>query len=149
MSDPSTRWRPWLAAGLSLLVPGLGHAYLRRWARLVAWIGFMIVFVVVVFAVLVFQGMELPQEASTGALLAFYRRLPASVNTAGWLANGLIAIDAFVIARAGAHQQRSESGDRCSDCGKALDDPDLSFCPWCGADLDDDVTQPTDSTFEQ
>jgi len=38
MSDhePSRR-RPWLAAALALLVSGLGHAYLRRWARAFGW----------------------------------------------------------------------------------------------------------------
>lgn len=28
---------PWIAAGLSLLVPGAGHAYLRRWLSAAAW----------------------------------------------------------------------------------------------------------------
>ena len=37
MSDPKTSRRPWLAAALALLVSGLGHAYLRRWARAFGW----------------------------------------------------------------------------------------------------------------
>ena len=38
MSDSETcRRRPWLAATLALLVSGLGHAYLRRWARAFGW----------------------------------------------------------------------------------------------------------------
>jgi hypothetical protein len=36
MSDRSRR-RPWLAALLALVVSGLGHAYLRRWARALGW----------------------------------------------------------------------------------------------------------------
>jgi len=36
MSDRSRR-RPWLAAVLALVVSGLGHAYLRRWARALGW----------------------------------------------------------------------------------------------------------------
>lgn len=36
MSDISRR-RPWLAALLALVVSGLGHAYLRRWARAFGW----------------------------------------------------------------------------------------------------------------
>jgi len=37
MSDPKTGRRPWLAAALAILVSGLGHAYLRRWARAFGW----------------------------------------------------------------------------------------------------------------
>jgi hypothetical protein len=36
MTDRSRR-RPWLAALLALVVSGLGHAYLRRWARAFGW----------------------------------------------------------------------------------------------------------------
>ena len=36
MTDRSRR-RPWLAALLALVVSGLGHAYLRRWARALGW----------------------------------------------------------------------------------------------------------------
>jgi hypothetical protein len=41
VSDPATetvpRKRPWLAVVLTLVVPGLGHAYLRLWGRAVLW----------------------------------------------------------------------------------------------------------------
>lgn len=33
----SDRRRPWLAAVLALVISGLGHAYLRRWARAFGW----------------------------------------------------------------------------------------------------------------
>ncbi len=36
MSEISRR-RPWLAVVLALLIPGLGHAYLRRWGRALGW----------------------------------------------------------------------------------------------------------------
>jgi len=36
MTDRSRR-RPWLAVLLALVVSGLGHAYLRRWARAFGW----------------------------------------------------------------------------------------------------------------
>ena len=36
MTDRSRR-RPWLAVALALVVSGLGHAYLRRWGRALAW----------------------------------------------------------------------------------------------------------------
>ncbi len=48
MSDRSRR-RPWLAAVLALVVSGLGHAYLRRWARAFGW--YVIVTATVVFLV--------------------------------------------------------------------------------------------------
>ena len=51
MSDPATeeapRKRPWLAAVLTVLIPGLGHLYLRLWGRALLW------FVIVIGSVLV------------------------------------------------------------------------------------------------
>ncbi len=41
----SSRYRPWIAAGLSVLIPGAGHLYLRRYLRAVLWASPMVLIV--------------------------------------------------------------------------------------------------------
>ncbi|WP_424014812.1 DUF7575 domain-containing protein [Halorubrum xinjiangense] len=81
-----TRRRPWLAALLALVVSGLGHAYLRRWARALGW------YVAVAAAVFVF----VPESAITGA---FAGDPPAVREVAPAAAVvGASVIDAYVVA---------------------------------------------------
>ncbi|MYL15151.1 zinc ribbon domain-containing protein [Halorubrum terrestre] len=82
-----TRRRPWLAALLALVVSGLGHAYLRRWARALGW------YVAVTAAVFVF----VPESAIAGA---FAGDPPAVREVAPAAAVvGASVIDAYVVAR--------------------------------------------------
>jgi hypothetical protein len=136
VTNGTSRRRAWLAAGLSLLLPGLGHAYLRRWARMALWFGFMIAFAAMLVVVPIIPTETIPQEFTFDAFVQFQRSLPTSVDIARWLVTGLIAADAFVIARQETHEQTVESGQRCPECGKELEDDSLSFCPWCAAELE-------------
>jgi hypothetical protein len=128
MSD-NRRKRPWVAALLALLYPGLGHLYLRYWMRSMLWFGLTLVAVVVV--------VPAPSVVGDG---------PVAFATAAWettaglglrvrllLAGILFAevIDAYVLAR----RTSGTSDERCPSCGRALE-ADLSFCPWCARDLD-------------
>ncbi|SFR45091.1 MULTISPECIES: zinc ribbon domain-containing protein [Halorubrum] len=81
-----TRRRPWLAALLALVVSGLGHAYLRRWARALGW------YVAVTAAVFVF----VPESAISGALAGN----PPPVRDVAPAAAvvGASVIDAYVVA---------------------------------------------------
>ena len=101
------------------------------------WIAFVFVFATVLVVSPVLPTEQLPQTLSVDALMEFQRTLPASVDVAMWMVRGLIAIDAFVIARQTAHRQAVESGRQCPECGKELEDEGPSFCPWCGAELEE------------
>jgi hypothetical protein len=85
MSGPSRR-RPWLAVVLALLISGLGHAYLRRWARAFGWYA-------VITATLVF----LVPDAAVDQLLA--REAPPVADVAPGLAAVVASVvDAYVLA---------------------------------------------------
>ncbi|RAW45888.1 zinc ribbon domain-containing protein [Halorubrum sp. 48-1-W] len=80
------RRRPWLAVLLALLISGLGHAYLRRWARAFGWY-------VAITATLVF----LVPDAAVDKLLA--REAPPIADIApGLLAVLASVVDAYVLA---------------------------------------------------
>lgn len=81
-----TRRRPWLAALLALVVSGLGHAYLRRWARALGW------YVAVTATVFVF----VPESAISGAFAGD----PPTVREVAPAAAvvGASVIDAYVVA---------------------------------------------------
>ena len=152
-----TRRRPWLAALLALVVSGLGHAYLRRWARALGW------YVAVTAAVFVF----VPESAISGAFAGD----PPTVREVAPAAAvvGASVIDAYVVAlrnnRAYERERETaratgptESADhetaegpnapsagttdddgtvRCPECGKETD-PTFDFCQWCAEPLGGD-----------
>lgn len=96
------RRRPWLAVLLALLISGLGHAYLRRWARAFGWY-------VAITATLVF----LVPDAAVDQLLA--REAPPVADIApGLLAVLASVVDAYVLAvrnnRRYDRQRRSGEG---------------------------------------
>ena len=153
-----TRRRPWLAALLALVVSGLGHAYLRRWARGLGW------YLAVTAAVFVF----VPESAISGALAgdppAVREVAPAAAVV------GASVIDAYVVAlrhnrasdrdrdaaRAtdspdtiadadalstetpeGAGSPDSAEAIRCPECGRETD-PTFDFCQWCAEPIGGD-----------
>ncbi|MDB2226017.1 zinc ribbon domain-containing protein [Halorubrum ezzemoulense] len=153
-----TRRRPWLAALLALVVSGLGHAYLRRWARAFGW------YVAVTAAVFVF----VPEAAISGVLAGE----PPPVRDVAPAAAvvGASVIDAYVVAlrnnrehererdaarsadaaeptaggtvdgpAAPSTETTSDETVRCPECGKETD-PTVDFCQWCAEPLGDDAT---------
>ncbi len=122
------RKRPWLAALLALLYPGLGHLYLRLWARSLMWFALM---VSVVFLLL-------PEAALQPADGGFAAALQNVSDGLGQLTlesqlllatiTGLQVVDAYVLAHRG--RREDDSGPACPACGKELDE-ELDFCPWC------------------
>ena len=146
-----TRRRPWLAALLALVVSGLGHAYLRRWARALGW------YVAVVAAVFVFVPDATVTAVFAGDLPPARDVAPAAAVVAASV------IDAYVVAlrnnreyerereptratdspdaAAGpdatpaeppSGEERSASAEtiRCPECGRETD-PTFDFCQWC------------------
>ncbi|MFC5278729.1 zinc ribbon domain-containing protein [Halorubrum rubrum] len=102
------RRRPWLAVLLALLISGLGHAYLRRWARAFGWY-------VVITATLVL----LVPDAAVDRLLA--REAPPLADIApGLLAVLASVVDAYVLAVRNNRRydrQRGAGGERTVETG--------------------------------
>ncbi|MFC5970950.1 zinc ribbon domain-containing protein [Halomarina salina] len=128
MNDRSTTGRPWLAVALSVAVSGLGHLYLRRWLRAVAWLG------ITAGATLV-----VPQAALDAAAAgeAFDVVALAPIFFVG----ALCALDAYLIAQYQQFRSRAEptaGGEltHCPNCGGELE-ADLGFCHWCTTEFDE------------
>ncbi len=118
--------RPILAAVLALAVAGLGHAYLRRWARAAGW-----------FALIIGSGIALVGLFADPATEV--QDLPPRViyPLVGLFA--LSAIDAYRIAsrqnaEVDAAAEDGDEAERCPNCGKELD-AGVDFCPWCAHEL--------------
>ena len=115
--------RPVVAAVLALVAAGLGHVYLRRWGRAIAW------FLTVV--------------ATGFVLLTLFADPSAGVDD--WpLVVVLPVVGLFVLSAIDAYRLAVELRDRnrraeaevegggatCPNCGRDID-PELDFCHWC------------------
>lgn len=130
------RYRPWIAALLSFLQPGLGHVYLRAWGRAAVW------FAAWVGAVALLT--DLPAFPSSVADLGpFLRAFATALDGVGLVASlalaaltALATLDAYWLAsREAPADEDGPRGPRCPNCGKELD-PDVSFCPWCAEEVE-------------
>lgn len=132
--------QPLIAAMLSAVVPGLGHAYLGAWGKSLIW------FATVLMAVTLIgfeAGIEPGAAASLGDLL---QTIVTAVSPVGLVAVVLLVsanvIDAF---RVGQRLQTPDStvgrqsGDEqtCPNCNRSVD-ADLNFCHWCTTEFDGD-----------
>ena len=105
------RRRPWLAVLLALLISGLGHAYLRRWARAFGWYA-AITAVLILFV----------PEAAVDQLLA--RESPPIADIAPGLAVVVASIlDAYVLAVRNNRRYEARNQDRRLDNANSLDRP--------------------------
>ena len=130
------RARPAVAAILALAVPGLGHTYLGRWGRAVAWF-----LTIVTTAVVLVGAFGDPDATSLQAM-----PLTVLVPMGGLFV--LSAVDAYLLAvrrppagrgtEAGAAD--AEDRLRCPDCGREVD-PELDFCHWCTRRLSFDADE--------
>jgi len=126
------RKRPWLAAALAVVVPGLGHVYARSWLRAALW------FVLFVASV----QLLVPADATGGALSlgAFSEFYGDEPGIAVFLAvlSALNVLDAYVTVSRLNERLDRQTGDTtvCPTCGKELDE-DLAFCHWCTTRLGD------------
>lgn len=127
--------RPWLAALLSVLYPGLGHVYLRLWGRALLWFGS-----IVLATTLLIPPEAYPATFSIDAVLGMARELPLQVNLTILAMAVLNVADAYLMARRrsvgtdGATEGASGGEVSCPNCGKAVDE-DLEFCQWCTEEL--------------
>ncbi|ADJ16248.1 zinc ribbon domain-containing protein [Halalkalicoccus jeotgali] len=132
MSEGSHK-RPWLAAFLSIAFPGLGHVYLHAWMRALLW------FWMVVLSAVLFVPEDLVEGVtSIGDAMAVSADLPFEAQIALFVVIAFSAADAYWQAdRTAGH----ETGRRCPNCGREVDELDLEFCHWCTEPLaGDDAT---------
>ena len=131
-----SRKRPWLAAFLSLFVPGVGHLYLREWVRAALWFGLLLT-----ASVLLFPVESAPETMSFGAMREFYAQLPLYVPLAILFVRILSMLDAYALAsrhNEGVSRAAGDAASRCPACGHTLEDPDIDFCPWCAEPLSEE-----------
>lgn len=121
--------RPWLAAILALVYPGLGHLYLGLWMRAFLWSG----------TAALTATLFVPEEAVALAREEGLATLGASLT--GETVFMLVAVT--VLAAADAYWRASKptapdggDGRTCPECGKEAD-VDLTFCQWCTVEFDD------------
>ena len=122
--------RPWLAALLAFIYPGLGHVYLREWLRAVLWFGL----VVSTTTLLVGEGV-VPDEFSLDALTAAYQAMTMEASIALVAITALSMADAYWMASKRNRATEVVEGATCPHCGKELDE-DLTFCHWCTTRLE-------------
>jgi len=134
------RPRPWLAALLAFIYPGLGHLYLREWARSLLWF----VLGVGTVALALPQGaVEEASIADPGSILSASETMTAEASTVGLLVVVTVfafsIADAYTIARgARARRAREAAGEAtqsCPVCGHELDE-ELDFCHWCTTEFE-------------
>jgi len=136
--DTSGRKRPWLAALLTLLVPGLGHAYLREWARAALWLLLVVgAWLVLMPDLLAITSLEevtvVTEEASVYVNLALASLSALCIVDAYWTAIRTGERPATSGATPGSDSPGAVT--ECPNCGKELDG-DLDFCHWCTTPLD-------------
>lgn len=110
MSTPRRR-RPWLAVLLAIVISGLGHAYLRRWARAFGWYA-AITAVLILFV----------PESAVDQLLA--QESPPLLDIAPGLAVVAASVlDAYVLAVRNNRRYEEQMRARGADDADSLDDP--------------------------
>jgi len=128
VSDVSSTRRPIVAALLGTVAAGLGHLYLRRWARAGAWaaIGYAAV------------ALFVPETAVT-AVVSGGAVDPLALGPVVVVA-ALSAVDAYRIALFDRRPptDSTETADRveCPACGRPVD-LELDFCHWCTTEFGD------------
>jgi len=123
--------RPWLAALLAFVHPGLGHVYLREWARALLWFG-----LVLTSASLLVPASAAPAELSLEAFRTASQAVdPATVFVLAGI-TALSMIDAYWIANRSSQGEGAEGDSAtCPNCGKEIDS-DIDFCHWCTTEFD-------------
>ena len=120
------------AAGLSVLMPGAGHALIRDWLRALVFAGLYF------SAILLFFPTD--QIAAAGSISEAMDVLTAETDTVSQFALSFLVLFAAIDATfraAGFPPSSNNSGDgpSCPQCGKELDE-DLEFCHWCTTRLE-------------
>jgi len=122
--------RPWLAALLAFLYPGLGHVYLRKWIRAMLWFG-----LVVTTSTLLIPESAIPGSLSVDALIEAGQAIPIEATLTILSISFLSVADAYWLAAQSNRQRAIEAAETCPNCGKELDE-DIDFCHWCTTEIE-------------
>ncbi len=127
----SARKRPILAAVLGLVYPGLGHVYLREWARALLWFG-----LIILTGSLLIPDSAIPSTLTIDSMMQMSRAMPLRAVVALSAVTGMNMVDAYILAsRTNETSQPVAEGTECPSCGREVDG-DLAFCHWCTTELD-------------
>lgn len=122
---------PLLAAVLAIIFPGLGHVYIRAWARAILWASLFV-------SAVVFLVPEPARSAtlSFGGITEIYAESPEIAMFLVGL-SVMNVLDAYLTALRLEMDPDGEKSETttCPNCGKDLDDA-LEFCHWCTTELD-------------
>ncbi|SDJ34306.1 zinc-ribbon domain-containing protein [Halovenus aranensis] len=132
-SETQSRKRPWLALALTLLVPGLGHAYLRLWLRSILWLALY-----VTASTFVLPDDATPGELSVDAFVAASEAVPLEAAAVVLGVSVVCLVDVYMMTSHVNNRLRRASGavTVCPNCGNEIDE-DLSFCHWCTTELEE------------
>ncbi|WP_458207158.1 DUF6677 family protein [Haladaptatus sp. NG-SE-30] len=132
------RKRPWLAALLAFVYPGLGHAYLRQWLRALLWFAFALTTAMVFIPESTFQSVE---AGGLSAYVQATQTLSTSVIIPILVVQLCNILDAYWAALRGNRATTATGGDsaRCPNCGREVDE-EIDFCQWCTTPIESDAT---------
>lgn len=129
--------RPWLAALLSFVHPGLGHLYLREWVRSLLWFS-----LVITTALLLVPPDIVPETTSLESFTQFSQQMPMEAVLALAIVTVMSMLDAYWTASRTTGQRARDAeddpGQRCPNCGREVD-ADLEFCHWCTTEIESET----------
>ena len=129
--------RALVAVGLSILMPGAGHAVIRDWARAAVFAGLFFASIAIFFPLDQLWG-----AASTGNLEEMQTIVESEITMLEQFTIMFLhlfaAIDAGFQALGLTRDRGGSAGSgepTCPQCGKPID-TDLEFCHWCTTRLE-------------
>lgn len=125
----STERRPFLAALLTVVQPGVGHCYLREWLRGCLWAG---VWAGALVVLVDSAGVELGvlEWVAVGfGVFPAAAGFPFEATLSMFAVTAFATLDAYWLAARNNHRLQDDIG-RCPHCGREMD-PTLEFCHWC------------------
>jgi len=134
--------------GAMIGVPGVGHAYLRRWKRSLLWL------TVTLGAGIMLISYYVPDPSTLDPF--DIGAIPIEVRATLFVITAVSVFDATLLAYLdgrsesgiGSDEAVVEDGTRsCPHCGKPTD-ADLDFCTWCTEPLDGDDTREENTAAE-
>ncbi|MDZ7701895.1 MAG: zinc ribbon domain-containing protein [Halobacteriales archaeon] len=128
-----SRRRALIAGAFAVVYPGLGHVYLREWLRALSWFGLALLTAALVVPADVVTAYE---TGGLSGLAAASQNLPTAALVALLLVRLLNIIDAVRLALVPPRAAASSDVATCPECGSEVD-PQLDFCHWCTARLDE------------
>ncbi len=134
---------------LGLVYPGLGHVYLRRWLRALAWFVLAAATAALVVPPSAFEAFD---ANGVEGLLEASESFGLEVTLSLLAVRALNVADAYLVAvrdaaaKAAAEAMAGEAAaENCPNCGGELD-AELDFCPWCTMRFERE--SPEDATVE-